>query len=110
MSDVKYILGSRKVYDRMEEMLMSDHERIWLQHPDDADQYQGRLWCEDKVWPDEPEEGEPTEYVRADLHAAALAEIERLRGILAETVPDPEYRRMQDREIERLREQVKRKP
>jgi hypothetical protein len=33
----------------------------------------------------------------------AAAEIERLRGVLVETVPDPEYRRMQDKEIERLR-------
>jgi hypothetical protein len=58
---------------------MDDHERIWLQHPNEADEYEGRRWCEDKVWPDDPEDGEPTEYVRADLHAAALAEIERLR-------------------------------
>ncbi|MET0651057.1 MAG: hypothetical protein ABWY63_00970 [Hyphomicrobiaceae bacterium] len=36
----------------------------------------------------------------------AADEIERLRGVLAETVPDPEYRKMQDREIERLREEV----
>lgn len=46
---------------------MSDHERIWLQHPDDEDESVGRLWCQDKVWPDTPEDGEPTEYVRADL-------------------------------------------
>lgn len=38
----------------------------------------------------------------------ALREIAELRGLLAETVPDPEYRRMQDIEIERLREERKR--
>ena len=56
---------------------MTDHERIWLQHPDDADgQETGRMWCQDKVWPEHPEDHEPTEYVRADLYAA---EIERLQ-------------------------------
>ncbi|RPH74027.1 hypothetical protein EHM76_04310 [bacterium] len=62
---------------------MSDHERIWLQNAIDAGhQEEGRLWCQDKVWPDDPEDGEPTEYVRADLYAAALAEIERLQSIV----------------------------
>jgi hypothetical protein len=60
---------------------MSDHERIWLQNANDAGS-EGRLWCQDKVWPDDSEDGEPTEYVRADLLAAAEAEIERLRGQL----------------------------
>jgi hypothetical protein len=49
----------------------TDHERIWLQNAEDAKhQDQGRLWCENKVWPVDPEEGEPTEYVRADLFDA----------------------------------------
>jgi hypothetical protein len=43
--------------------------------------------------------------------AAALealqAENMDLRGLLAETVPDPEYRKMQDDEIERLRQERK---
>jgi uncharacterized sporulation protein YeaH/YhbH (DUF444 family) len=39
---------------------------------------------------------------------ALRAENSELRGLLAETVPDPEYRRMQDIEIERLREERKR--
>jgi len=55
---------------------MADHERIWLQHPDDAiHNDEGRLWCEDKIWPDDDEDGEPTEYVRADLLAEARAQI-----------------------------------
>lgn len=40
-------------------------ERIWLQNAKDADPAIGRLWCEDKVWPDNDEDGEPTEYVLA---------------------------------------------
>jgi hypothetical protein len=69
---------------------MSDHERIWLQHPDDAEgQETGRMWCQDKVWPNDPEDGEPTEYVRADLYFAALDEITRLRGLMhSHTLPD----------------------
>lgn len=58
---------------------MSDHERIWLEpRPDEGDfGPEGRLWCQDKVWPGSPDEGEPTEYIRADI---ASAEIERLRA------------------------------
>jgi hypothetical protein len=41
----------------------------------------------------------------ADALEALQAEIMDLRGLLAETVPDPEYRKMQDDEIERLREE-----
>jgi len=48
-----------------------DHEFIWLQNAEDANS-DGRLWCEDKIWPDEPEEGEPTKYIRADLVATAI--------------------------------------
>jgi hypothetical protein len=69
---------------------MSDHERIWLQNANDAKQHsEGRLWCEDKVWPDDPEDGEPTEYVRADIAAATIERLTRerdeFRGKLAET-------------------------
>lgn len=58
---------------------MSDHERIWLQAAVDADQSSGRMWCQDKVWPDDAEDSEPTEYVRADLFAALQSENARLR-------------------------------
>lgn len=57
-----------------------DHERIWLQA--DAGAGADRLWCQDKVWPDEsdnPAEGEPTEYVRADIAGAAPELLEALR-------------------------------
>ena len=43
-------------------------ERIWLQHPDDADPEYGQMWCRDKVWPNDVDEGEPTPYVRADIY------------------------------------------
>lgn len=57
---------------------MSDHERIWLQNAEDAKHaLEGRLWCQDKVWPGSPEDGEPTEYVRADLVATARADARR---------------------------------
>jgi hypothetical protein len=56
---------------------MPDHERIWLE-PGDGDPSVGRLWCKDDVWTgDLAYEGEmPTEYVRADIHAARVAELE----------------------------------
>jgi hypothetical protein len=55
--------------------MSADHERIWLQNAKDAlNQDTGRMWCEDKVWPDDAEDGEPTEYVRADLYETALSE------------------------------------
>src|SRR4030095_1904517 len=67
-----------------------DHERIWLQNANDAGD-EGRMWCEDKVWPNGPEEGEPTEYMRADLIKKAeadirmyLARINELENALAE--------------------------
>lgn len=44
---------------------LQDHERIWLEPaPGDSE---GRTWCEDKFWPENEGEPEPTEYVRADL-------------------------------------------
>lgn len=63
------------------EAMVADHERIWLEPPPGGSE--GRLWCQDKVWPMQPEDGEPTEYVRADIHAAALALIERQAAELA---------------------------
>lgn len=60
---------------------MPDHPRIWLQA--DAGNAADRLWCEDKVWPDEadnPDEGEPTEYVRADICAALVEALETVRS------------------------------
>ncbi len=50
-----------------------DHERIWLE-PDITGSDE-RLWCQDDVWTaDAAEWGGvlPTEYIRADLHAAAV--------------------------------------
>jgi cobalamin biosynthesis protein CobT len=55
---------------------------------------------------DQPE-GERAMLDAADALEACQAEIADLRGLLAETVPDPEYRKMQDDEIERLREERK---
>lgn len=70
--------------------LIEDHERIWLQNKKDVDSAFGRSWCQDKVWPENEKQSEPTEYVRADLYHALTAQ-------LAE----------RDREIERLREENK---
>jgi hypothetical protein len=67
-----------------------DPERIWLQAAVDADPHEGRQWCQDKVWPDNDEDSEPVEYVRADLFAAltaerdaAVAEVARLTRYVA---------------------------
>jgi hypothetical protein len=65
-------------------MASDDPERIWLE-PGDGAPDTGRLWCRDDVWTgDLAYEGElPTEYVRADIHAARVAELEAaLRGLL----------------------------
>lgn len=44
---------------------LQDHERIWLEPaPGDSE---GRTWCQDKLWPEDEGQPEPTEYVRADL-------------------------------------------
>ncbi|MCA1490148.1 hypothetical protein I6F11_04340 [Ensifer sp. NBAIM29] len=43
-------------------------ERIWLQsHQDTTAVGEDRLWCQDKVWPNGPDDHEPIEYIRADL-------------------------------------------
>lgn len=64
----------------------ADHARIWLEpmSPDGRYGCEGRLWCQDKVWPDHEGQPEPTEYVRADLFAALAEERDRLREALAE--------------------------
>lgn len=55
--------------------MKADHERIWLQNADDAAATgASREWCSAPVWPDDPVDGEPTEYVRADLLTTARAE------------------------------------
>ena len=62
-----------------------DHPRIWLQNAaDGAASGEGRLWCEDNVWPVDENDGEPTEYVRADIVdglVAALKEIKFMRPL-----------------------------
>ncbi|WP_269275971.1 hypothetical protein [Sinorhizobium psoraleae] len=59
---------------------MVDPERIWLQsHQDTTALGEDRLWCQDKVWPNGPEDHEPTEYVRADLYAALTRELSEAR-------------------------------
>ena len=68
----------------MSDHVHTDHERIWLQNPNDAAPETGRLWCQDKVWPESSEEGEPTEYVRADLYDALQAERDELDFLLHE--------------------------
>ena len=62
---------------------MTEHERIWLQNADDPGN-EGRLLVRGQGMADDPEDGEPTEYVRADLYEKALAENERLRVRLKE--------------------------
>ncbi|WP_315833958.1 hypothetical protein [Bradyrhizobium prioriisuperbiae] len=64
---------------------LSDPEHIWLQNDNDAiHQGYGRMWCENKVWPEDPEDGEPTKYVRADIAAdtidALTARVKELEG------------------------------
>ena len=59
-------------------------ERIWLQLG--AGDYGTHTWCDQpQGWADENGEGEP-EYIRADLHAAAIAKLKaenaRLRGFV----------------------------
>ncbi len=45
-----------------------DHPRIWLQNAADAEAAgEERRWCQDKAWPSHEFDGEPTEYVRADI-------------------------------------------
>lgn len=61
---------------------MTDPERIWLQSYEDTTAVgEDRLWCEDKVWPANNEDHEPTEYVRADRISQQDAELERLQAL-----------------------------
>lgn len=56
-----------------------DHDEIYLQPRCCADEYVGRLWCEDAD-PEDCEDGNHwTRYVRADIHEAVVAEAEQLR-------------------------------
>ncbi|MFG1462317.1 hypothetical protein V5F77_05400 [Xanthobacter sp. DSM 24535] len=60
----------------------ADHPRIWLQNAEDAKAAgEGRLWCEDKVWPVDDNDREPTEYVRADIVQGLVTEVSELREI-----------------------------
>lgn len=76
-----------------------DHERIWLQNAEDARlQDEGRMWCQDKVWPDEDGDGEPTEYVRADLYAAKDTALAEMRAEL-ERQQDEEDKAARDMQV-----------
>jgi hypothetical protein len=76
--------------------MSADHERIWLQNAEDArEQDTGRMWCEDKVWPDDGEDGEPTEYVRADLYEAARTRVTALEKAL-EHADDEDWHFIED--------------
>jgi hypothetical protein len=58
--------------------MTADPERIWLEPSDGADPDTGRTWCKDDVWSGSYDYGAPpTEYVRADIVAARVAETER---------------------------------
>ncbi len=65
---------------------MANPDRIWLQDEKDALAIgEGRCWCEDKVWPEVPEQNEPVAYVRADLVDADRSELlERIFMLTAE--------------------------
>lgn len=71
---------TQKEIDEWNDEPEPDHERIWLSNKKDVNPSEGRLWCEDNVWFNPSENHPPTEYVRADLYEAALAELRRLRG------------------------------
>lgn len=69
-----------------------DPERIYLEPAPYSPE--GRLWCEDDVWPLDGDGPGGVEYVRADLHDAEVARLtreleearERERGLLAPVV------------------------
>jgi hypothetical protein len=61
-----------------------DHPRIWLQNAADGKASgEGRLWCEDNVWPVDENDGEPTEYVRADIVDDLVAALKAARVVVA---------------------------
>lgn len=58
----------------------ANHERIWLENPNQPFGHDGRQWCQDKVWPQFDGDLEPVEYIRADIaaaHTRAAVEAER---------------------------------
>ena len=67
---------------------MSDHERIWLAPKCCSDPGEGRQWCQDKVWPldDCPDDGEPTEYVRADIANATITRLSEENAMYREAL------------------------
>lgn len=81
-------------------MTVKDHERIWLQNPNDArNQSEGRMWREDKAWRAEDGDLEPTEYVRADISNTRIVslvnqladqsfKLGELKGVLRSLVND----------------------
>ncbi len=85
-----------KDHDAPTPLIPKDHERIWLQNGmDAAESSEGRMWCQDKVWPDDESAGEPTEYVRADLYQAeqiktheTLHKLAQLQIVLKSLVSD----------------------
>ena len=84
----------------MKQPTAADHREIWLQADDEdwIDPSVGRMWCEDKIWPDNEGEPEPVRYVRGDLYDELQAEVERLRELLRrvlrkEIVCSNEFRR-----------------
>lgn len=50
-----------------------DPERIYLEPPPYSPE--GRLWCEDNIWPLDGDGPGGVEYIRADLHAAEIARL-----------------------------------
>jgi hypothetical protein len=79
---------------RLREVKTTDHERLCQ-----GREYACSCGWDERVW--------AAAIAAADALEACQAENMDLRGLLAETVPDPEYRKMQDDEIERLRQERK---
>jgi hypothetical protein len=62
-------------------MNKKDPERIWLEPIGDPTKWvDERTWCQDKVWPNSEEPGEPTEYVRADLYEKVISDRPYITG------------------------------
>lgn len=88
--------------------MTDEHERIWLEPQCCVDPGEGRAWCQDDVWPigDCDSHAPGVEFIRADLHAAAIEAARRegwcagydaghneaaavIRAIRALTPPEP---------------------
>jgi hypothetical protein len=54
-----------------------DHEHIWLEPGEGPWDSDGRMWCEHDVWGVHSEHGAATEYVRADIAAAAVEAVRK---------------------------------